>query len=390
MGPIRFFKITGIVLAIFFQTLLLTELLLYITIDKKEYEAEYAIESFFYKYRRSWYGDRYAKNNCTISEEIAPHPHLAFISRPSKNCEIPVTELGTLGNRSLDNSNSDEFKILLIGGSLASHMGMMEDSNPIEIELNKRFLAPKNKSKFKIYNGAHPAWKMPSTTLMGLMNQNEYDATIFLDGFNEFTSIFFEKNLWAPSEYVYSLATESAGVKGDFVTHARKFFAHLYTEYPIIRKTRLCNVVLKMLIAMSQKNYFNYIPYGSGKDVENLSSTYIRHISNVLSYKNSVAFFQPSALIGKKLTAEEIKSCDYMCKGNNQAIYLNYSLLVSEKAKRLKLRNFYNLTDIFNDIDHSLYYDAVHLKNSAEGSGMHLLGKVIANKFSESLSLKSK
>ncbi len=378
---------------VFFQFILFAEIFLHILLGKDRYLHEFKMESVLYKYRRSWYGDAFANTNCSISEELISHPHLAFISKSSDFCNIPVTDSGTYGKRNLKSTpveREQEFSILLIGGSTASHLGILEEKNPLEIELNAKYVPPMGKKRFTVYNGSHPAWKMPSTTIMGMMNQKYFDSIIYLDGFNEFTSIFFEKNLWNPSEYVYSIAAEKNLSKVGLISFSRKILTSLYFHFYISRELRLVNVLLKILLLKSQELKVHYIPYGNGNAIEDLATEYLNHVQKNLTHKNSLVFFQPTALTGKSLSQEELDGCEYLCKKEYMALYEEYISLVNKKSNELKLKNFYTLSNIFRKNKETIYLDSVHLKNGTKDLGMRILASQMVLDISKSLRLKKK
>ena len=387
----RIARFAGSILLIIFVTVAVSEIFLHIYITNEKYAEEYDYESRFNRYRKSWYGDRFKSNHCSIAEDLITHPHLAFISKPGSGCSIPVNDSGTYGTRNLKSQKEkNEYSILLVGGSVASHMGMLEAENPLEIELNNNYIPPEGKNIFKIYNGSHPAWKMPGTTLMGLMNQNDFDSIIFLDGFNEFVSLFFEKNLWNPSEYIYSVAENTTVADKIGFGGVDRVMADMYSRVPLLKHLRTYNILLKIMITNDQNKNVHYVAYGKGETLESLSVKYVDHVKAIGSFSGSVVFFQPTALIKKKLTAEELKNCGFVCEKDYINYYESFSKLVYSKILKNKIKNFYDLTNIFSEVSEAVYADAAHLKNEKGDIGMELLGKKMALGLSQSLGLKHK
>lgn len=93
--------------------------------------------------------------------------------------------------------NSDDIKILILGGSVATHLSLNDSEDNFEINeqtydkydifektINQNF----NTQRFKIYNAAIPGGKQPQQLFKLnylLLNGYQFDYVINLDGFNE-------------------------------------------------------------------------------------------------------------------------------------------------------------------------------------------------------------
>ncbi|MBC7713039.1 MAG: hypothetical protein H7177_06855 [Rhizobacter sp.] len=338
-----------------------------IFINEETYQSEYNLRKHFDHMLMSWYGTNFDTSNCLIDNKLKAHPHLAFITGPDENCQVPVTDVGTFGHRNLKSKKpADEFSILVLGGSQASQLAQLEEKSPLELALNANFKV-NGKTHFKIYNGAHPAWKMPSPLIMKLMLEDKFDAFIVLDGFNEFISHMTHNDSFAPMSYIYQLSLPLGFNRYSLLTSVRRKTNKLLLKFPFLFNFRSLNVVQSKIIKLEQLHYFSMTVASPPED--DYFAAYARYINTLASEenkKNISHFLQPSTANGKKLTSAEQASCptcNEVLRSANEDFSKKYDSLKGKSRVPV-----HNLTKIFNDHAEDIFLDAVHFSFDSAGN----------------------
>ena len=333
--------------------LLLTEGGFRIFISRDEFEKRYDVEIKHKKILSSWFGDGFKYDDCLMNHRLILHPHLAYASKQDDNCHVKITDMGTFGSRNLRLKKSeDEFSILVLGGSVASQLSMHEENSSLEKTLNKKFMH-KSKKIFRIYNGAHPGWKIPNQLIIQAQLKNNFDGIIVLDGFNEFASSFMTTSPWLPDPICFQLSLIQEFNKNS----VRKMMSATPTRRKILKKSYFLSVIYAYFLNQEVMNAIQ-----GGYDIKQLAEEYPSYLQTLLKSKKTIHFFQPTALLGKELTPQEKKSC-LMC---TPLAISNFATYV--EAYRARSSGSIDLSRTFENKRGDYYIDVVHFSAASKGN----------------------
>jgi hypothetical protein len=345
-------------------------------------QSYFDLDKIIKSYQHSWYGPNFNHVNCHLDSSLIPHPYLGFVSTYDPDCKIPITDLGTHGSRNLlDKKDSDEFSIVVLGGSQASHLASVGPESYLEKILNEKYKFP-SKTHFKIYNGAHPGWKMPVPYILKLILYKKFDAIIVLDGFNEFLDLVTAHDPWQASAYLYTLSLPKGLSTYDLVTRTRRILAKTISQFPFLMHSSAISFVLIKLIQLEYQKYSQ--THINSPTLDQVFLNYKTYIFNMIENNNTIKtshFFQPSALYGKTLTQSEMLKC-VICNSDVLKKFSLYRELYINEIQR-KLKYSHDLTMIFAKQKNDIYMDTVHFR--LENNGPIIGYKLMANEMATML-----
>ena len=354
-------------------------------------QSHFDLEKIINSYQLSWYGPNFNHINCHIDSTLAPHPYLGFVSIYDPDCKIPITDLGTHGVRNLLNEKKpDEFSILVLGGSQASHLASAGPESYLEKILNEKYKYS-SKTHFKIYNGAHPGWKMPVPYILKLILNNKFDAIIILDGFNEFLDLVTAHDPWQANAYLYHLSLPKGLNAYDFVTRTRRILAKTISQFPFLMHSSALSF---FLIKFIQLEYLKYSKTNiNSPTLDQVFFNYKSYIFNMLEKNDNTRtshFFQPSTLLGKTLTNAEKANCLICNPDVIRKFSLFRELYINEIQK--KLSHSHDLTMLFSKYKDDIYMDTVHFRVGEKGSiiGYQLMANEMAAQLASDWRLEKK
>lgn len=332
---------------------MLAEVSLRSFISKSDFERRFDVDIKHKKILGSWFGDGFKYDDCLMNHRLILHPHLAYASKKDDNCHVKITDMGTFGSRKLKNQKpADEFSILVLGGSVASQLSMHEENSYLEHTLNQKF-KHKTKKIFRIYNGAHPGWKIPNQLIMQAQLKNHFDGIIVIDGFNEFASSFMTINPWFPDPICYQLSLMQELNRNSL----RKMMSSTPFRRKVLKKSYLLSVLYTYFLNQEVKDALM-----GGYNIEELQREYPSYLETLLESKKTIHFLQPTALSGKKLTTLEKENC-LMCTPLAEK---NYNKFID--AYRSIRTSSVDLSRILENRNENYYIDAVHFSAISKGN----------------------
>jgi hypothetical protein len=329
----------------------------------------------------------FVKNN----KGVLPHPFLGSTSTKSIPIDSIVSDEPIFHSISKKPSSKREIKVLILGGSVASHLskGGIEVENEIFARtLNDHF----NTDQFVIYNAAVGGYKQPQQAFkfvyLDLLGFTP-DLVINLDGFNEISeTISFNKAQQTPAIFPYIYPTNLKLSTDDrSCISLNNTLSKINTNVPLFELASwayILNCNSKIVAEPFKKPWWHAIiknNYLTSEDYA-LASVKIWEASSNFLYINLKArniyyihVLQPNqyvtdSKIYSKLELE--KSLDSEIYGSPIKKY--YHLL---NSKNLKTKNFIDERMLFKNLSETIYMDnCCHMNNL----GMYLLTKDIINK----------
>ncbi len=358
-------------------------------------------KNFFNKIEFLSFKKRFRKSD---EKTMYPHPFFGFnytFYLPS-NDKINLNE--QLYHSLPPKVEKDDVKILVLGGSVATHLSKNDSSesfkiNNIELDdkdilqklLNKKFKT----NKFKVYNAAIGGGKQPQQLFKLYylyLIKEEFDVVINLDGFNELALSFSENiqiknNIMYPRNYSRLISTFNSDlscvVKVNRLTSTYNYLPvfELYKLY----KIRNCHIKsegdpnekdsrfskMSNFTNLDENSYLEYI-----LRLWSNSSEEIESFSNEKNFKY-IHILQPNLyhLGSKKLSKDELQLLTYKKYGDPVSKYYD-----KFNIQKLNIKNKLDLRYVFKDVDKTLYRDyCCHLNNY----GMYLIADSIIENYSE-------
>ena len=362
----------------------------------------------YFKTNLNMYSQQYKdfKKRYSKSEEKTVYPHPFYGYGNSKNFNYK----NKLGNdyeplflKIPNFINSRDVKILILGGSVATHLSLNDSEDQFFINdlkfykndifqktLNQNF----NTSNFKVFNAAIPGGKQPQQlfvlnylTLHGF----KFDIVINLDGFNELALSFSENlpiknNIIYPRQYSTQLAAFNSDIK---CVKKSNSSIHSSNVFPLIELFNLYQIYSchkkiygigesKINETFSKLTGFKNEPYNLNLDQiiklwEN-SSQMIEDLSKVYNF-DYIHVLQPNQYLkNSKILTDYEKSISNFKKYKYpiENYYNNFNLNNINLSYKLDARKIfqYNQDNLYRDY-------CCHLNNK----GMYLLSLKIVNSF---------
>ena len=309
---------------------------------------------------------------------VIPHPYYGFIS-DSK--EIHLNHEDRLFYKLPSDQQDDDIKILILGGSVATHLS---DNNGTENIFQNIINEEFNTKRFKVFNGAMSAAKQPQQyfKLIYLLLKNyNFELVINLDGFNEFALTKFgnyQYNLPLDYPAAYNSIVYAQSQDRDCVFKNNYLSTTVYKlpvieifSYYLINKCR--NKISNFKNISMKKNMNGYESEKVFTNFINVSNA----MSNFLKNKN-VSFIhaiQPSHYFKTSKPLSKLEKENFMTLEDayGKEIDFFYSLL-DDNIEEFKNSNFTDLRKIFMNNSETLFRDSCcHLNNE----GMEKISKAI-------------
>ena len=329
----------------------------------------------------------FVKNN----KGTLPHPFLGSTSTKLISLDSTISNEPMFHSVSKKPTSKKEIKILILGGSVASHLskgGIEVEDEVFAKTLNNRF----NTDRFVIYNAAVGGYKQPQQVfkliyldLLGF----KPDLVINLDGFNEIAeTISFNKLQKTPATFPYLYPTTlKLGSEDRSCINFNNTLLKINTYIPLIELASWAYVIncnSKIVGEPFEKPWWHAIINNNNQTIEDyaLASIKIWEISSnflftTLNTKkiNYIHVLQPNQYVkGSKIYSK--KELDQSLNSDMYGTPIkNYYQLLN--GKNLKTKNFIDERMLFKDISESIYMDnCCHMNNK----GMSLLSKDIVDK----------
>jgi hypothetical protein len=124
---------------------------------------------------------------CRYIDTLYPHPYLGFVHHGNPPCGVPnVNNIGLFGPDYPSERRADRFVVLVTGGSVSAQL-MSAGPNGIpylQAILEHDFVSP-NGRPFLLLNGGDGGWHQPQQLILFLLYADAVHAVVTLDGFNE-------------------------------------------------------------------------------------------------------------------------------------------------------------------------------------------------------------
>ena len=316
------------------------------------------------------------KKGCQFVDTIYPHPYLGYVAKPHGLCQ-EVRRFGLLGSSDVPYKRSEEdFVVLLTGGSVAQIFSNYHDKELGNFEeyLNRQFIPPAGKKKFRVAAAAFGDWTQPQQLIATTLFAHAIDAVVSLDGFNEILSGQKRSMLGMPSPNFTLLNPHALqGYGGVVKTWISINIYKTFTGLPLLRSSQLGYFLLKKSllflnpeqvrasVGKSLINQYYMLPETWSLDdvTEYNLSLYRRYLVQMhdVAEKNgmlSAFFFQPVPGFHKELTGAE----NAALKG------FSYDGYREQIASLMQLRNeglnVVSLLKVFEPVKEDVYMDQVH------------------------------
>lgn len=319
-----------------------------------------------------------------------PHPFLGYTATK----QIPLVT--SISNEPMFHSISkkpkkNEVKILILGGSVASHLskgGVEVEDQIFAKTLNNHF----NTDRFVVYNAAVGGYKQPQQVFkfvyLNLAGFNP-DLVINLDGFNEISeTISYNEAQKTPATFPYIYPTAlKLGADDRSCVSLNNALLKINTNIPLLELISWAYVINchnKIVGEPLNKPWWHNIINTKSQTTEEYALASVRiweassnFLHNTLNSKNItyIHVLQPNQYVknSKIYSDKELKLC------LNSKIYgdpiKNYYQLLN--SKNLKTKNFIDERMLFKDISQTIYMDdCCHMNNR----GMDLLSRDIIHK----------
>lgn len=340
--------------------------------------------------------------DCAWNQTLVSHPYLGWVhKRPGTKCGFSgVNNRGFPSHYDMPSRRDPNyFSILLVGGSVASHLAIGKSGGRIwlEDELNENYISPNGKP-FRILQGAMGGWKFPAQNIVTLMYGDIADAVAAVDGFNETADYSVDR---PQTMLVQILSRESSDVQNWIpFSYARKF-RHAALGLPMLKNSYLALSIYRALIQLAyteakhraehfEKNIYPDLDNVSEAEHEQWNLKRFEHYFLMLEGEAKILkvpfahFLQPIPSYKKNLTLEEKNHLLFVTDQH----YKPYDKL----ARRLKQQghNSFSLTDIFEHHDENIYSDEIHCQFDERGDspGYALMSKAIAEDLAKAWHLK--
>lgn len=328
-----------------------------------------------------------SSQECPYHEQLGPSPYVGYIYRSSKagQCQTKVNNVGRSGPDYPATNDSNEYTIMVTGGSVAELSvldGIKNNESYLERYLNQHYIPPQGQ-RFKVITSAMGDYRTPQNIISFMLYENIVDAVIDISGFNEALQYFqnarFEKgaeSFWAQFELERLQALNKSKDKGfrlaNFLSNSTCSLS--YTCLFIGQRVMNILTVSNSYNEGRYKEQQKYDYFSDSRDVSKLDDIRLqRHRSYYKMFqtlctgmnKKCSFFLQPVPLLQKELTKEE-KAQLIPVREDFAQLYLNIvnSLVQLKKESNLSI---YSLIDIFKETPERIYSDHIHFGNFNHG-----------------------
>jgi hypothetical protein len=344
---------------------------------------------------------------CSFSDSLLPHPFLGYVHSDKGPCG-----LGRVNNRGLMSwydvpakRDPDHFSILVIGGSVASHLAYGRwDGKSIwlETDLNRRYRSPNGKP-FRVISGAAGGWAMPNQLVAAGLYAGFVDALVEIDGYNEAIPAGGGSALDAPNVNTFIMAAQPIGaLRTVGATRLLQMLRRKCIRWKATRNSFLAYSVWRRLIAFVPSDADSIGGDSIGKffalpsewDREERDrwnrlryEGYVREIAaiaraNAIPYAQ---FLQPMPLLSKPLTPEESAHEQFVSAQTYDQIFVR---AVGDLARE-RIHSA-SLVDVFQGHRETLYADHIHCLFRPDGGnpGYEIMSDRIARDLGEMWGLR--
>tara|TARA_A100001037_G_scaffold306535_1_gene352440 strand:- start:3617 stop:4801 length:1185 start_codon:yes stop_codon:yes gene_type:complete len=344
---------------------------------------------------------RFSKNE---TKEIFPHPFFGYNNTNNKIIENDLKNREPLFNHVPENIKSSDIKILILGGSVATHLShnhsedtfKVDDINYDKFDIFQKALNQKFKTdRFKVINAAIPGGKQPQQLFKFnylLLNGYTFDIVLNLDGINELAlsiaeNIPIKNNIIYPRQFSRQIkafnTNISCTINSNKSIHDKSIFPikELYNLFIIYS----CHKKIYGIENQIDEDFYNLSKFkDEGFNVKlakvvNLwkrSSNMISDLSKNYNFKY-IHVLQPNQYFkDSKLLTKKEKEISNFTKYSNPISKYYEKFNIDEVQAKYKFDSRY----IFKSNNENLYRDyCCHLNNR----GMYLLSHNIIEKFEE-------
>jgi hypothetical protein len=344
---------------------------------------------------------------CRYMDTVYPHPYLTNVhadNPPCENSEFEINNIGLFGRDFPYKKETDKFRIMVSGGSVAAMFGQTEKDKPrfLEEQLNKCYVPPEGRKTFEVYNGADGGWKQPQQAIMTLLFGEVFDGIVTLEGFNEKDMLLEKWTSWSkrfewPSNNFILVNPSASGSYLPILGGAAlNSFYSFYFNTPLLRssnaifflvdaaRTKLNDSIMKNMASLHKSHLTNFsVPKEWSRDevYEYNLYQYKKYFKTTAALAQAqgakvVFFIQPSPVYGKTLTEEE--------KGVvGDLSYKDLYLKMVDTLLTLKQDGIavHSLLDVFSAIPDTVYADHIHFfadPATGESVGSRAVAKAMA------------
>lgn len=337
-------------------------------------------------------------NPCSFDEYVYPHPTMGYALKDKPDCKLKVSNLGAHGEDLPWEKKTDEFIIIVLGGSVAQQVTATFPPfriNQIEKHINRMFVAPENKH-IRVINAAVPGWKQPAQIMQFISNVQRFDAFVSLEGYNEVDTITRDVDLEIPG-FPYFLFTHLPDVNRWKMTTYHKAIEGIRRN-KILKNSFLLNHIMITLKPLFLTEFLksaraSYLMRNAPVSLEKGISEYadnLRYLDAIARAhgKPGIVFLQPIASLRRGKYHERDWPDRKGIEGDKYQRVVN-SLL----ALKLGFIKLESLIGIFEAERRWIYIDQVHSPvhmRTGYSVGYDILGKEIATRLGKHLKLKAK
>lgn len=350
---------------------------------------------------------------CSFPEKVQPHPFLVFAHRRTGPCGIPLTNnIGTLSRWTMpDERDPNFFTIMIVGGSVAAHLGIGAEPHSREDiwlanVLNEKYISPNGKP-FRVINGALGGWSYPNQAIMTLLYGDAIDAVVAVDGYNEASHSSKGGKISLPDVATY-LAT--ARPQGSFPIHfsiwvlqsmrsaaeslvfVRKSFFIFFAFQRIAAKVDQSLYLRSLQGELVTQNFYFTRDYSAEKRNDwnrKALRSYVRQMRALASAHNILYahFLQPTRTHGKILTEAEKKYVEYIDARVFESVFIRGFREMAREGLPV-----FSLTNVFQDERGTIFDDNIHCKYDENGDnyGYRLMSARIARDLAHAWKLRPK
>jgi hypothetical protein len=332
------------------------------------------------------YIEQFHDQGYTQVDHVVPHPYFFSAGDPDFR-GLPPNRVQSRGIESRYpyplERDPRYFSILILGGSVAYHLGMGEWNGKIWLQdyLNARYRSPNGKP-FRVFCGADGGWRLPVQNNVMTLVGDGFDAFVAVDGYNEALNTKYGVAIDLPPLQEFAFLTNPPdapwGLKALWALHG---YRRLCFRYGVAQRSFLSFFIFERSAALlnDDQAYWKYLTRRLGRYFElpqdwdrprrdrwnrRKYATYIKlQAAQARALDARYAHFvQPVHEIDKTLSEEEkrlpslISARDY------------YDVIVpgSEDARRSGLPSFL-LLDVFQNDAETLYADHIHCRFTGDG-----------------------
>jgi len=319
---------------------------------------------------------------------LAPHPYLVFIHPSRPECKSHSNNTGHRGPDVPLVRNSDNYTVMILGGSVANQLFQFEAD-----EIRAYFQKKHPQKNIVVLNGSLEGWKQPQQLFMLQMYGEVIDAAISIEGYNEMMFNYrLGYNLRFDTPFLpgYRKANPALQTpKERMVIQMSVWLFDTMNETPVVRRSKtayfVSNIIRDGLAKrISQTSKASSVDH-SLKHLEKILSLppewnteqkkqlaleqYLKYLTLMNATANAYGislaiFLQPAPALHKALSTEEkgiVGSLDY----RDDYLLFEKTLLANNKTLPI-----YSLLDVFTSHPDTIYKDGIHYYRESAGSSL--------------------